>query len=215
MKAINLKKIRKAYGASQEAVSRELEIPISTYRAWEQGVNTPRTNDLIMLADFFNSSVDELLGRSSGVVEAQFDNDDSNFIDVPVYGKIAAGAPIEMIEAESSHPVPLAIMSKHKNAFLLIVDGESMNKKIPNGSYALIDPSRKEIIDNKPYALNVNGFDATIKRVHPLNNGFEIIPDSSDPTFEAKIYNYNDPGTETITIIGEVVWHTIPFDWEY
>ncbi len=34
----------------------------------------------------------------------------------------------------------------------------------------------------KAYAVCVNGFDATIKRVKPLSNGYELIPDSIDPT---------------------------------
>ena len=56
---------------------------------------------------------------------------------------------------------------------------------------------------------------ATIKRVHKLANGFELIPDSTDPTYKSTIYDYGEEGTETITIIGRVVWHCVPFDWDY
>ena len=33
-----------------------------------------------------------------------------------------------------------------------------------------------------------------------------------DPTYETKTYNYNEPGTQTITVIGRVVYYVLPFD---
>lgn len=217
MRLKELKNIRKLSGKTQEVVSSELSVPLNTYRGWEQQKSSPRANELNMLADYFSCSVDELMGRSDlpkNAIRIQADEENSHFVNVPVYGKIAAGMPIEMIKEHDYFPVPVPIAEKYKDAFLLVVTGESMNKRLPNGSYALVDPSDKDIIDNKPYALCVNGYDATIKRVHPLNNGFELIPDSYDPTFKSKIYNFNEPSTEEITIIGRVVWYAVPFDWE-
>ena len=61
----------------------------------------------------------------------------------------------------------------------------------------------------------MNGYDATIKRVRKLNNGFELVPDSNDPTYRPQTFNYNEPGTQTITVIGRVVYYVLPFDWEF
>lgn len=90
-----------------------------------------------------------------------------------------------------------------------------MNRVLPNGCYALVDPRQTADCDGAPYAVCVNGYDATIKRVRKLNNGFELVPDSNDPTYEKKTYNYNDPDTETITVIGRVVYYVLPFDWAF
>lgn len=90
-----------------------------------------------------------------------------------------------------------------------------MNHIIPNGCYALIDPCLGVDNDNAPYAACVSGFDATIKRVKKLENGFKLVPDSTDPTFPVQTFSYNEPGTKEVTIIGRVVWHVIPFDWDY
>lgn len=139
----------------------------------------------------------------------------SEFVDVPLLGSIAAGTPIEMIETDRSHPVPAKVMEQYPNAKLLEVKGNSMNKILPNGSYALVDPCDDVERDNQPYAICVNGYDATIKRVHKLDNGFELVPDSTDPTFKPKVYDYGEEGTETITIIGRVVYHVLPYDWSY
>nr|WP_306792629.1 S24 family peptidase [Collinsella urealyticum] len=144
------------------------------------------------------------------------DEDESkNFTYVPLYGSIAAGSPIEMIEVDDHHPIPNAVFNAYPRAFLLEVNGESMNRVIPNGSYVLVDPCVDVDRDMEPYAVCVNGYDATIKRVRKLENGFELVPDSIDPTFRPKIYDYGVEGTDEITIIGRVVWYCIPFDWSF
>lgn len=137
------------------------------------------------------------------------------FIDIPLYGSIAAGTPLEMIKVEDTHPIPLEVQKNYPNAFLLRVVGESMNKILPNGSYALIDPCETVERDGQPYAVCVNGYDATIKRVKKLHNGFELVPDSTDPTFASTIYDYGIEGTEIITVIGRVVWYCIPYEWRF
>lgn len=139
----------------------------------------------------------------------------NEFVDVPLLGSIAAGKPIEMDEVDDTHPVPAKVMEEHPDAFLLTVEGESMNRVLPNGCYALIDPCEDVERDNQPYAVCVNGYDATIKRVHKLENGFELRPDSTDPTIKPKVYDYGEPGTEQITIIGRVVYYVLPYDWGF
>ena len=110
---------------------------------------------------------------------------------------------------------PAEIRRRHPNAFFLTVDGESMNNVLPNGCYALVDPEKKSpVVDGTAYAVCVNGYDATIKRIKQLENGVELIPDSKDPTFHAQVYDKTVEGTESITIIGEVVWYSIPFDFK-
>jgi repressor LexA len=88
-----------------------------------------------------------------------------------------------------------------------------MNRVLPNHSYAYVNPTQ-EIISNKVYAVNVNGYDATIKRVRKLNNGFELVPDSTDPTFTPTVYDFGKPETENVRIIGRVVYYVLPLDFE-
>lgn len=136
-------------------------------------------------------------------------------VEVPLLSRIAAGTPLEMEDYEDSFPIPARLHDKYPDAFLLRVDGDSMNRIIPNGCYALVDPCDEVLHDGKPYAICVNGYDATIKRVHKLNNGFELIPDSSDPTYSKTTYNFNDPQTDPVTVIGEVVHYVLPYDWGF
>ena len=64
--AINLKRLRNKEGLTQVEISRELGIPLSTYRNWEKrgkGHRTPDVKVLAKLAEVLNTTIDELVGR--------------------------------------------------------------------------------------------------------------------------------------------------------
>lgn len=209
----NLKAERKKAGYTQENVSQLTGIALGTLRRWEQGVNEPDMGSIIQLAKLYKTTTDNILGTefASNTVAPR----SSDFVDVPLYGAIAAGTPIEMIEIEEAYPVAAKKIEQYPDAFLLKVKGSSMDKILPDGCYALIDPCNDVDRDNKPYAVCVNGYDATVKRVRKLANGFELVPDSTDPTYKPQVYDYGVEGTETITVIGRVVYYVLPFDWEF
>ena len=187
--------------------------PTSIYNALNRGMANTRTEltDKIyrqLNIDWDTATLTDFKGLK---VKSQ----SKDLVDVPLYGSIAAGTPIEMMEVENTFPVPARMHDAHPDAFLLKVEGESMNRILPNGCYALVDPCETVEENGAPYAVCVNGYDATIKRVRKLNNGFELVPDSTDPTYPVQTYNYNEPGTETITVIGRVVYYVLPFDWSF
>lgn len=61
----NLAKYRKNKGLLQKDVAHMLGIATNTYSCYETGTNEPSIAMLISLADIFDVSVDELLGRTS------------------------------------------------------------------------------------------------------------------------------------------------------
>lgn len=190
------------------------EPPTSIYGALSRGMKNTRTELTDKIYRGLNIDMNSVNLDDFNRLELLSDVK-SSYIDVPLYGSIAAGKPIEMMDIDQTHPAPAQIVDKFPDGFFLKVEGESMNRILPNGCYAYIKPCNEVMHDGKPYAVCVNGYDATIKRVHKLNNGFELVPDSTDITYPIKTYNYNEPGTETITIIGEVVYYVLPFDWSF
>ena len=58
-----LKGLRKAKNISQGVLAEKLNISIKTVSHWETGYTEPSITQLIQLADFFEVSLDELLGR--------------------------------------------------------------------------------------------------------------------------------------------------------
>lgn len=200
---------RIAKGWSQQELADRLETTQQTIQRYESGARDIKSSVLIKLSATLGVTISYLLGLENAVPS----NGDT--IDVPLYGAIAAGTPIEMTPVEDTQPIPARVHDMHPNAFLLKVEGESMNRILPNGCFALVDPCDEVDFSGAPYAVCVNGYDATIKRVRRLNNGFELVPDSTDPTYQKQTFNYNEPGTLTITVIGRVVYYVLPFDWEF
>lgn len=59
-----LKKLRKERGLLQKDIAKMLNISTSAYGYYEQNKRDPDTKTLQLLADFYNVSVDYLLGRT-------------------------------------------------------------------------------------------------------------------------------------------------------
>lgn len=206
--------IKENYGGVPKFAEQIGVPPTSVYSALERGMRNTRTEltDKIyreLNVDWETAKLDGFHGLK--VKKAI----PGNYVDIPLYGSIAAGTPFEMIQIDGTHPIPKKVADQYPQAFLLKVKGESMNRILPNGCYALVDPCEEADRPGQPYAVCVNGNDATVKRVKPLNNGFELAPDSTDPTFKPTTYDYGIEGTETITLIGRVVYYVLPFDWDF
>ena len=58
----NIKKLRKNKGMTQEELAEFLGVTVGAVSKWENGNNTPDIVMLTILADFFDVSVDVLLG---------------------------------------------------------------------------------------------------------------------------------------------------------
>lgn len=209
MAGYKIAEARIAKGWSQQDLADKMGTTQQTIQRYEAGARDIKSSVLIKLSATLGVTISYLLGMENSSLP------NSAMVDVPLYGSIAAGTPIEMLDIEGTQPVPTKVHDKYPDAFLLKVEGESMNRVLPNGCFALVDPCKEIDRDNEPYAVCVNGHDATIKRVKQLANGFQLIPDSDDPTYTTKTFNYNEEGTEQITIIGRVVYYVLPFDWEF
>ena len=64
--AANLKKIRKNKKVSQKVVAQQLGYGYTAIANYESGRNEPSIDDLIKIADYFDVSVDYLVGREYG-----------------------------------------------------------------------------------------------------------------------------------------------------
>lgn len=83
MKLINLIKLRKQHGLLQQQVADALEITNVTYSKWETGMTPVPSNRLIQLANYFDTSVDYLLGRNKIIRITTYEKIDGEFKEVP------------------------------------------------------------------------------------------------------------------------------------
>jgi len=61
---MNLKKLRKSQNLTQAKVADDLNVALSTYRGYENKTSQPSIEMLIKLANYFDVSMDYLLGRT-------------------------------------------------------------------------------------------------------------------------------------------------------
>ncbi|NVD43870.1 transcriptional repressor LexA [Qipengyuania atrilutea] len=110
----------------------------------------------------------------------------NDVIDVPLHGRIAAGAPIEAIEDHTSLPVPAALLGPGEH-YALEVSGDSMIEAgIFDGDYALIkrtDTAR----DGEIVVALVNNEEATLKYLRRDSGRIRLDP--ANASYEPQIYS--------------------------
>lgn len=194
-------------GYSDAEIARRLGVNRSTISRWKSGEQSPPLPKVKEIANFFGVSpmvfVDE--GRVPVVGKS---------VEVPLYGSVAAGIPLEMIEVDEYIEIPENIADMYPDAFLLRVNGDSMNKVVPNGMYALIDPNC-EVKNGDITAVNVNGHEATLKRFYKLQNTIVLEPDSYNPEHKPQIFDCTKNECNEIRIIGKMVWFMAPIDMKF
>lgn len=121
----------------------------------------------------------------------------------PVYGRISAGIPNWAEECmEGTLPIDPELMGilNPEEHFFLKVNGESMNKIVKNGAFALIH--KQDIVENGEIAVVlVNGYDATLKKFTKQGDLVILEPQSNDESFETQVYDK----TTSIKVLGKYV----------
>lgn len=62
--SVRLREVRKSKGKKLQETADCVGIKLRSYQAYEQGTNEPNIEKLILLADFFDVSLDYLMGRT-------------------------------------------------------------------------------------------------------------------------------------------------------
>lgn len=148
--------------------------------------------------------VDSHLYESDDILLKKYNySEEPKFYMCPVYGQISAGIPNWAEECiEGRLPIDPNMMNivDPEECFFLRVNGESMNKLVRNGAYALI--RKTDWVENGEVAVVlVNGFDATLKKFSKQGDLVVLEPMSNDSSFQVQIYDKNTP----IKILGKYI----------
>ena len=192
-----LKNLRTDIGLTQEELAKRINTSRSNIANYENDKNLPSLDVLNLLSSVFNVSADYLLGK-----EENIDNNKKYYM-CPVYGQISAGQPNWVEECiEGRMPIDTELMGliNPEEHFFLRVSGESMNKVIKNGAFALIH--KQDIVENGEIAVVlVNGYDATLKKFTKQGDLVILEPQSNDTSFETQVYDK----TTVIKILGKYI----------
>lgn len=213
-----LKMLRNNRNISAIKFSEDLNIHRGSLSNWETGRRTPDSEMLLKIANYFNVSVDYLLGNDNkqtddtDIMNLKGDNirfikkvHENEMVKVPVLGTIKAGLPMfcesNIIDYEYVHQEELMI---GEETFFLEVKGDSMiNARIHEGDRVRI--RKQNFVENNGdiYAVNVNGDEATLKRVYVENEGIRLI--SENPAYPSMFYPAKDIESGYVNIVGKAV----------
>ena len=123
------------------------------------------------------------------------ESQNSDILEVPLIGKVAAGSPILAVEnIERTFPLPMD-MATNQEMFMLRVQGESMiNAGILNGDLIIV--TRQPTAENGEKVVAMINDEVTVKTFYKENGYFRLQPEND--TMEPII-------TTQLTILGKVV----------
>lgn len=167
-----------------------------------------RQDKLTLLAETLNVDEAWLMGYDVPMKMKKVPESPSVFIGstthpIPVYGQISAGQPNWAEECiEGYFPIDPDLMGilNPEEHFFLRVNGESMNKVIKNGAFALIH-KQDMVNDGEIAVVLVNGDCATLKKFTKKGDVVVLEPDSDDPEIKTQIYDKTTP----IKILGKYI----------
>ena len=203
-----IKELREQKGINMREAARLLDMPYTTYVNYEKGMREPTSEVLIQLANFYNTSVDYIVGRSALDTSSThpvlpFPKNISPMPEmkqIPLIGSIACGEPIlaeEHIEEYINIP-------RHIHAdFALTCKGDSMiNARIFDGDMVYI--RQQDTVENGEIAAVLIDGEATLKRVQLFEDHISLEPEN--PQYRPFVYWGEE--MNTVRILGKAVAFT-------
>lgn len=210
----NLRALRDRFGLTQVQLAERIGVSNTTVSSWEQGTTYPSTSNIQRMMEVFSLTEDDIRSESHGLA-AKMRGDVRTPVashgTAPLVGRISAGEAREAIGSggEAVWVAP-EVLARYPDGFYLVVSGDSMNKVLPEGAYAYVNPSERAASGDL-VAINVNGDDATIKRLFYAGDSIVLHPESTNPEHQPRLIQETDPDAPRVRIVGQVVWYTIPF----
>lgn len=215
--ARNVRAIREDHGLKQYELADELGVDRLTVNNWEMGkVKTPRQKEVLdTLKKKFGVSDKDLFGYDDGYysktrglgsinrVRGAIELITSSPAYLPLAGSVHAGKPQDPDLYEEMIPVPYEIAVAHPDAYLLIVEGDCMDKVYAPGSLILVDPNMTP--QNGSIAVvSIDGADYIMRKMFKGADTMILSPDSHNQEWKDIVITADDD--HTVEYHGVVVW---------
>lgn len=194
----------KSTNKSENALEKEIGLSQGQIKHWRNGRNNVSADALHKIADYFNVSVDYLLGRTEHFAQEFSENEMYTF---PVIGTICAGydgIAEESYTGEDMIVPPHLIKTRNPDDyFVLEVKGDSMSPLLENGDKVLI--RRCNSVDSGTVAaVGFNDEQATVKKVEYIKgeDWMRLVPRNPD----YPVITIKGSDLELCRVYGEVVY---------
>lgn len=192
-----------------------LEVTEATVQRYESGnIKNLKLDTITKIAEFLNVNPSYLMGWSNVIEDIRAENEYQFY---PT--SVSAGA-LEVAETVADYQVekiklPDVALGKwagHKDLKIMRINGESMNKEIPNNSLIVVKPVEFINLKNKDIVVFNREYEYSTKVFYndKANERFIFRPDSTDPSYTEHIIEYEN--ANNLKIEGRVVLFIVEKD---
>lgn len=193
----NIKRLREEKGLSQDALAKLTGYTDrSSITKIEKGLVDLQQSKIELFAKALGTSAKELVG---------WDDDDNvkrKGVQIKIYGRVAAGIPLEMIEDVIDIEEISEYMACTGDFFGLQIHGDSMEPKMSDGDVVIVR-QQDDAETGDTVIATVNGTDATCKRLRKYRDGIELI--ATNPSYEPMYFSNQEIAEKPVRILGKVV----------
>ena len=194
----NLRHYMALYNKEQIDLINDLGFNKSAVSTWCNGTRLPRMDKVEKLARYFNINRSDLIEEKKDVPEKSRNKG----VPINVYGRVAAGVPLEMIEDIIDIEEITQDMASKGEHFALQIHGNSMEPRMTEGDVVIVRV-QDDAETGDTVIATVNGTDATCKRLKKYNDGVALI--STNPAYEPMYFSNKEIAEKPVRILGRVV----------
>lgn len=195
--AKNIRYYMEKNSLSQTDICNTLGIKMPTFSDWVNAKTYPRIDKIELMANYFGISKSDLVEEHS-----ELNKSHRKGVVINVYGRVAAGVPLEMIEDIIDTEEITPEMAKTGEFFGLQIHGDSMEPRMCEGDVVIVR-KQEDAESGDVVIATVNGNEATCKRLRKYRDGIELIP--NNPHYEPLFFSNEEIENKPVKIIGKVV----------
>ena len=194
--AKNIRYYMSLYNVNQTEICNTLGIKMPTFSDWVNAKTYPRIDKIELMANYFGISKSDL------VEERSLNRSGKAGVVINVYGRVAAGIPLEMIEdVIDTEEIPEE-MAKTGDFFGLQIHGDSMEPRMKDGDVVIVR-KQDDAESGDTVIATVNGTDTTCKRLKKYADGIALI--ATNPAYEPMYFSREEIASKPVRIIGRVM----------
>ena len=198
----NIKHLRTIKGLSQQGLADKIGIDRSTISRIENNEIETTIDNAIKIADILNVSINDLLNKDLRFDNAEPIDIDDDVIQIPVYGTIKAGIPIEsQTDIIDYVEIPKSWMKGGKQFYGLKISGDSMFPKYQENDIVIFEQNNDtSLFNGKDCAIMINGTESTFKKL--LVNEQGIVLQAYNPAYDIMMFSKEEVANKPIKVVG-------------
>nr|DAL22938.1 MAG TPA_asm: SOS-response transcriptional repressors (RecA-mediated autopeptidases) [Caudoviricetes sp.] len=207
------------FDITQEALARIAGVAPSSVNGWRNGA-VPRKNAIERMCEALEISRDDIMSDEYGLAAKEHGRyaipdgampvvPSSATVPLLTLGRVHAGAMTDEEEVAHRVEVPASVCENHPRAFALEVEGDCMDRVIPEGSHVLVDPDR-EPGNGSIAVVETEAYRAVMRRWYRGSSTLMLTADSHAEQ-EDMVFG---PEDGPVRVVGTVVWWQAPAEME-